>query len=56
MRGLKRLFRSRNGMGKIWTRFTTFWSMAQVVVLVLTILPVERSLKKHFDENGNPKE
>ena len=42
--------------GDALTRFTTSYSMAQVVVLVLTILPVERSLKKHFDENGNPKE
>ena len=24
--------------------------------VVLTILPVEHALKKHFDENGNPKE
>ena len=42
--------------GEALTRFTTSYSMAQVVVLVLTIVPVERSLKKHFDENGNPKE
>ena len=42
--------------GDALTRFATSWSMAQVVVLVLTILPVEHALKKHFDENGNPKE
>ena len=38
------------------TRFVTSFSMGQVVVLLLTIVPVERALKKHFDENGNPKE
>ena len=42
--------------GEALTRFTTSFSMGQVVVLVLTIVPVERALKKHFDENGNPKE
>ena len=42
--------------GDVLTRFVTSFSMGQVVVLVLTILPVEHSLKKHFDENGNPKE
>ena len=38
------------------TKWTTTLSMAQVVVLLLTIVPVEHALKKHFDDNGNPKE
>lgn len=38
------------------TKFATAFSMAQVLVLVLTIVPVERSLRRHFDENGKPKE
>ncbi len=38
------------------TRFASSFMMAQVVVLLATIVPVEHALKKHFDENGNPKE
>ena len=38
------------------TRFTTTFSMAQIVVLLLTVVPVEHALKKNFDNNGNPKE
>jgi uncharacterized membrane protein len=27
---------------------------AQVIVLLLTVIPIEKALKKNFDENGNP--
>ncbi len=42
--------------GDALTKFATSFTMAQVVVLLLSIAPVERALKKHLDENGNPKE
>lgn len=42
--------------GESLTRFVTSFSMGQVIVLLASVIPVERSLKKHFDENGNPKE
>ena len=45
----------RSGADVLMDRATSL-SMAQVVILVLSIVPVEHSLKKHFDENGNPKE
>ena len=36
---------------------TVLWLMIfQVAVILLSILPVERALKKNFDENGNPKQ
>lgn len=28
----------------------------QIVVLLLSVWPVERALRRHFDDNGNPKE
>lgn len=34
---------------------TELLSYAQIAVLLLSIVPVERALKKHFDDNGEPK-
>ena len=60
--GLALLLVSAAAMLLLWgngddamTKWTTTITMAQVVVLALTILPVEHALKKHFDENGNPR-
>lgn len=52
--GLSILLRTKGG--DVLTKYATSFTMAQVVVLLLTIMPVEHALKKHFDENGNPKE
>lgn len=38
------------------TKWTTTLSMAQVVALLASVVPVERALKKHFDDNGNPRD
>ena len=37
------------------TSLTEILSYAQIAVLLLSILPVERALKKRFDDNGDPK-
>ena len=42
--------------GDTLAKWTTTLTMAQVVVLLATIIPVERALKKKFEENTNPKE
>lgn len=61
--GLALLFVTAGAMFLLWrngvdvmTQWTTKVTMAQVVILALSIIPVEHALRKHFDDNGKPRE